>query len=146
MKKHLLATAICLSSLVFANDNTSWNTSPQDLVVVPSAQLTEAELLQISEGQHPELAVEFAAGSILPITFYLSGDLASLAESYEKWGSVQIQQTFYVRCFDEELFFSSDLTEWKTFFEFATGSAGIQLEIRDGTPVFVVGSETNRRS
>ncbi len=118
----------------------------QEVKVVQLANLTESDLKEIIGGQHPELAVEFAAQTHLPISFYLKGDLANLAESNDKWGTIEIKQTFYARCVEEELLLSSNLTEWKPFMEFITGTATVALSIQDGQPSLVVGSETNRRS
>jgi len=142
-------TATCLSSFAVAADfpinPKPWETLSQDVKVVQLTTLTDNDLKEIMEGQHPELAVEFATQTHLPVSFYLKGDLVNLAESNDKWGTIEIKQTFYARCVGEELILSSNLTEWKPFMEFITGTATIALSIQDGQPSIVVGSETNRR-
>jgi len=153
MKKYTLIsmalTAACLSCFAieaaFPIDPKTWEGLPQDVKVVQLTRLTNNELKEIMEGQHPELAVEFTAHTHLPVSFYLKGDLASFSENPDKRGSLEIKQTFYARRIGEALILSSNLTEWKPFLEFITGTATIALSIQDGHPSIVVGAETNRR-
>jgi len=154
MKKYALLsmalTATCLSSFAVAADfpinPKPWETFSQDIRVVQLASLNDTDLKEIMEGKHPEMAVEFAAHTNLPVSFYLKGDLLSLAESDDKWGTIEIKQTFYARLIGEELILSSNLNDWKPFMEFITGTATVGLSIQDGKPSIVVGSKTNRRS
>jgi hypothetical protein len=142
-------TATCLSCFAVGADfpinPKPWETFSQDVIVVQLTSLTDNDLKEILEGHHPELAVEFAAQTHLPVSFYLKGDLVNLAESNDEWGTIEIKQTFYARCVGEALILSSNLTEWKPFMEFITGTATVALSIQDGHPCIVVGSETNRR-
>lgn len=153
MKKYVLLsmalTMTCLSCFAvetaFPINPKPWEAISQDVKVVQLTSLTDNDLKEIMQGQHPELAVEFAAQTHLPVNFYLKGDLVNLAESDEKWGTLEIKQTFYARCVGEELILSSNLIDWKPFMEFITGTATVTLSIQDGHLSIVVGSETNRR-
>lgn len=120
-------------------------TLSQDVKVVQLNSLNDNDLKEIMEGRHPELAVELSAYTYLPVSFYLKGDLINLVENDEKWGNIEIKQTFYARCIGEGLILSSNLTDWKPLLDFITGNASVALNIQDGQPSIVVGSETNRR-
>jgi hypothetical protein len=153
MKKYALLsialTATCLSCFaagtVFPINPKPWETLSHNVKVMQLANLTDNDLKEIMQGQHPELAVEFSAHTHLPVSFYLKGDLVNLAESNDKWGTLEIKQTFYARCLGEELILSSNLTDWKPFLDFITGNVSVALSIQDGQPSIVVGAETNRR-
>lgn len=123
-----------------------WENFNQDLHIVNICNLTNQELNEIVQGHHPEIAVEFAAQTTLPVHFFLKGDLLNLIEGEEKWGTIEIKQSFYARCVEQELILSSNLTDWKPFLEFITGQASVALSIEDGQPSIVLGAEVNRRS
>lgn len=84
-------------------------------------------------GNNPEIAVEFSAQTTLPITFILKGDLVNLVENDENFRVVEIMQTFYARCVQQELILSTILI-------------AVSLSIQNGKPSIVVGAETNQRS
>ncbi len=146
----LALTATCLSAFAASADfpinSKSWEHPSQNLRVINICHLTDSDLNEIMQGHHPEMAVEFSAQTILPIAFFLKGDLVNLIESNEKFGAVEIKQTFYARYVEGDLILSINLTDWKPFLEFITGNASIALTIQDGKPSLVFGSETNRRS
>ena len=121
------------------------NDSTQDLKVINICDLTDRELNQAIEGHLPNVAVEFSKHTVLPISFYLKGDLLALMDDQENLGKVKVMQTFYVRCVDGELILSCDLSEWKPFLEFITGNVSVVISIQDGQPCIMFGSETNRR-
>lgn len=149
MKKHLFLSIIVTASYlsVFAIADSPINPKiSQDIKVVCLTSLSDNDLKEIMQGEHPTLAVEFTEQTWLPVSFYLKGNLVNLIESDEKLGTLEIKQTFYARCAEGQLFFSSNLTEWVSFLEFITGTASITLSIQDGHPSIAVSSETNRRS
>jgi hypothetical protein len=113
--------------------------------VVNVYHLTDTDLNEMMQGKHPGMAVEFSAQSTLPISFFLKGDLVNLIESEGDFGAVEVKQTFYARYVDGDLILSTNLADWKPFFEFITGNASIALMIQDGKPSIIFGSETNRR-
>lgn len=146
MKKYMIlaCTMACLS--IFADDTiNSRETSTEDMKIVNFCDLTENDLEEVVQGLHPDKIIEFSADTTLPINGYLKGDLIHLVENEEKWGAIEIRQTFYARYTDKELLFSSDLTEWKPLLEFITGEASIILSIQDGQTSLVIGAQTNRR-
>jgi hypothetical protein len=108
--------------------------------------LADNDLNEIMLGNHPEIAVEFSAQTKLPINFFLKGDLINLVENEGNFGVVEVMQTFYARCVQQELILSTNLTDWKPFLEFITGNVSVSLSIQDGKPSIVVGAETNQRS
>lgn len=146
MKKYMVlaCTMTCLS--IFADDTINSQDAPsEDIKVVNFCDLTENDLEEIIQGLHPNKIIEFLANTMLPINRYLKGALIHLVENQEKWGTVEINQTFYARYTENELLFSSDLTEWKPLLEFVTGEASINLSIQDGKTSLVIGAQTNRR-
>ncbi|MBS4167511.1 hypothetical protein [Parachlamydia sp. AcF125] len=123
-----------------------WENFNQDLRVVNIYNLKDCELNEIMQGHRPEIAVEFTAQTKLPINFFLKGDLLNLQASEEKFGTIEIKQTFYARSIGQELILSLNLADWKPFLEFITGTASAALSIQDGQPSIVVGAEANQRS
>ena len=117
-----------------------------DLKVINICDLSDQELNQAMEGEFPNLAIEFPSNTVLPINFYLKGDLLTLIDQQKNFGQVRVMQTFYVRCVDRQLILSSDLSDWKPFLEFITGQISVALSIQDKQPSIVFESETNRRS
>lgn len=152
MKKHqimsLALMVICGSAFAapanFPMNPKSWEDRSR-LVVINVCHLTEDTLNEIKLGYHPEMAVEFSAQTILPISFFLKGELVHLVENEVSSGAVEIKQTFYVRCVENELLLSTNLADWKPFLEFLTGAVSFSLNIQDGQPSIVVGAEANRR-
>lgn len=146
----LLATAVCLSVFAatanFPINAKPWENSSQDLKVVNICNLIDQDLNEIMQGFHPEVAVEFSAHTVLPISFFLKGDLINLVENEGNFGRVEIKQTFYVRCVQEELIFSFNLIEWKPFLEFVNGKASVSLSVQNGQPSIVFGAETHRNN
>lgn len=143
-------TVACLSvfaaSANFPANAKPWENVSQKVKVINICHLTDNFLNEIMQGYHPEVVVEFAAQTTLPISFFLKGDLVNLVENEDKFGLIEIKQTFYARCVQEELILSSNLIDWKPFLEFITGNLSATLSVQDGQPSIVVGSETNRRS
>lgn len=146
----LALMAICGSifaaSADFPINSKTWETASQNVKVINVCDLTDGDLNEIMQGNHPEIAVEFSAQTTLPIRFFLKGDLVNLVENDENFRAVEIVQTFYARCVQQELILSTDLTGWKPFLEFITGNASVSLSIQDGKPSIVAGAETNKRS
>lgn len=145
----LVIRAICISGFAISADflisSESSENFSQNLKVVSIWNLTDADLNEIMQGQHPDTAVKFSAQTVLPISFLLKGDLVNLIENEGRFGAVEIQQTFYARYVNDDLILSTNLVDWKPFLEFITGNTFVALTIQDGQPSLVFGSETNRR-
>lgn len=154
MKKIVFMSAAlastCLSALVVSTDLPtnlkSWENPSINLQIVKLSDLTENSLNELMRGNQPEIAVKFPSQTILPITFFLKGDLINLIESEEDCRQIKIMQTFYARCVHGELILSTDLKDWKPILEFITGEASFTLNVRDGIPSIVTGTEINRRT
>lgn len=144
MKKAIvvIVSAICFSGLAFANQLENCCEQNCDFEVVNVCCMTEEQLNAVMQSKCSDVVVEFTKGTILPLSVFLCGDLVSL-EKCE--GQVEIKQTFYVTWCQDELMFSTDLCEWKTFCEFATGTASASLGFQDGQPCLTAGAETNLR-
>lgn len=133
------------ASADFPINLTTWETPSQNLKVINVCNLTDNDLNEITLGHHPETAVEFSAQTTLPISFFLKGDLVNLVDD-ESLRAVEIIQTFYVRCVGQELVLSTNLTDWKPFLEFITGTVSVTLSMQEGKPSIVLGAEANQRS
>lgn len=146
----LALMAICGSvfaaSADFPINSKTWETVSQNIKVINICDLTDNDLNEIMLGNRPEIAVEFSAQTTLPISFFLKGDLVNLVENGESFRAVEIVQTFYARCIQQELILSTDLTDWKPCLEFITGNLSVSLSIQEGKPSIVIGAETNKRS
>jgi len=148
MSLGLIATCVSTfaASVEFPINSKPLEGFSQNLKVVNVCDLTNSDLNEIMQGQRPDVAFEFSAHTILPISFFLKGDLVNLVENQENLGQVEVKQTFYARYVQEALILSSNLTEWKPFLEFITGEASIVLNIQDGRPSITFGAEANRRN
>lgn len=138
--------SVCATSMNIDINSKTWRTVTQNIEVINICDLTDFDLIEIMQGNHPELAVEFLAKTSLPLSLFLRGDLINLVENDEGFKVVEIEQTFYVRCVEQEFIFSTNLIDWKPFFEFLTGNASVSLSIQDGKPSILVGVEANKRS
>lgn len=139
--------SVFAASADFSINSKTWEYVSENLKVINVCDLTNSDLNKIMMiGNHPEIAIEFSAQTTLPMSFFLKGDLVNLVDNDENFRAVEIVQTFYVRCVQQELMFSTNLTDWKPFLEFITGKASVSLSIQDGKPSIEVGAETNRRS
>lgn len=116
----------------------------RNLKVVNVGDLSEGDFNEIMLGNTPDTAIEFSAGTSMPIGFFLKGDLVNLVEE-GNCGAVEICQAFYIRNVGQELFFSTDLKEWKPFQEFVSGTLSMTLNLENGRPSIRIGAEANQR-
>jgi len=135
----------CLSVFAEATINSKdEKTSSEDIKVVNFYDLAQDELIEVMQGLHPDKVIEFLANTTLPISYYLKGNWINLVQDEEKGGTVEVKQTFYVRCTDKELLFSSDLSKWKPLLEFITGKILISLNVQDKQTSVEIKAEANR--
>lgn len=117
-----------------------------DLKVHNVYNLTQQEINRITSGECPDVAIEFTKNSVIPLNIFLRGDLLSLMENKQQAiAQVQVNQTFYVRCVENEFVFSFNLAEWKPLLEFVTGTASVMLGTENGQVFVTVGAETTVR-
>lgn len=140
MRKTILM-CFCLIAL---NAFTS-QAAESNLQVIPVDQLTQDMLNALMEGKHPDAAVEFPAHTLIPVGFFLKGDLVELAQGRANCGQVEFKQRVYARNTGGSLLFSSNLQEWKPLFMFITGNASVALSIENEKPSLLFGAEVNRR-
>lgn len=137
----LACTMACLS--VFANDTINLReTSPEDVKIVKFCDLTENDLEEIMQGLHPDKIIEFLANTTLS-GYCLRGDSMHLMQDEGNWDTIEIKQTLYAKCTEEEFLFSFDLTNWKPLLELITDKASVALNTQDGLVSLIVGIETN---
>lgn len=150
MKKMMvmvLATLLICSVRFAASATCVIAQPPESLVsikkIVSILDLTDEELNEVMNGQHPEVAVEFPSHLILPFNFVLKGDLINLIDKESRdLMQIRIKQTFYICCVQKQLLFSSNLSEWKSLQEFITGTASGTLDIQQfQRPSITIGAE-----
>ncbi len=149
MKKLAMMTLALMTSCVCAfSDET-----PETLRVINVCNITfEDDFNGFMMGQYPDVAIEFSSQTILPLSFFLKGDLLSLVGDNKNVGMLQVQQTFYARAValkeddEEEVEFmlSTDLVDWKEFSDFVTGYLTVNLNVENGQPSIVFGGEVNK--
>ncbi len=141
----LSLVTFCLPSFVCANLKIASHLL-HDVRVISVENLTEVELSEIIEGQRPEVAIEFLKGTKMPISFFLKGDLFNLIDNTNILATIEVKQSFYARGQNGSLFLSSNLVDWKPFYEFITGNIAVGLSIEDGLPSIKGEALLNRRS
>ena len=145
MKKMLFVlTSLCLSAFAKCTHcDAPVNSVVEDLAIVNVLDLNGNDLNEITQGTHPNTAIEFSAKTTLPISSFLKGNL--IDQTKDSSGEISVQKTFYVRFIENGLLLSTDLVEWKPFFEFITGDISIALKVKDDKPSFVFGAKVNKR-
>ena len=138
----LIARLSALSA-IHAGDTTCQNASI--IHVSDLYNLTQHELCDLMQGRCPDVAIEFPVNTLLPIRFFLTGDVVRLIEGEGNCGQIEVQQTFYLKCIDDQLLFSVDLVEWRPFTEFCQGAVSFSLTLEEGRTAIVAGAEGYRR-
>jgi hypothetical protein len=115
-----------------------------DLQVVSVSDLTQETMNEIIQGELPDLAIEFPAQTVLPVGFFLKGNLVNLEVC--EGNTLHVIQTFYARFVENELILSSNLVDWKPWLHFITGEASFSLSVHDGQPSIAFGADISPRS
>ncbi|MES2200560.1 MAG: hypothetical protein V4489_10405 [Chlamydiota bacterium] len=133
MKKFILASfmVIVTSTQIFG-----WE-------VMNISTLTNIDLESVMSQEKENTAVEFSEGTILPLKFFLKGDLLTLVGEEREIGQVKVEKTFYVRLKGEDFLFSLDLSTWKSCWDFFTGTASVDLNVDEKIPSITFGAEAN---
>lgn len=154
MKNLLFYICVAATTCVSAFASTTTYPLPQsvavsndNLVTVNILNLTNDEINTLVEGVTPHVAVEFSKDTILPLELFLKGNVIQIANGDTISGmQVKIEQTFYIRCVKDDVLFSSDLIEWKPFFDFITGTCSLTLDVQDEHfPTISIGAELDSR-
>jgi hypothetical protein len=158
MKKLLITTLLtsltCLSNVTFAED-TLTNSVFQDHPLLPSKIVNVLDIPkymqeEISTKLDSPFVIEFSENTVIPLNFFLTGDLVQLVYKDNQPAQLHVKETFYVMCRmnheGEPLLFSSDLVEWKSLLDFLTGKASIECDTVDGQSTCRLGAEVYRRS
>lgn len=128
----LLLVTLCLglSNFVFSTDNS--NESFDDFQIINVSNLTEKNLANLMNDQTPNLVIEFNEGTVLPLSLVFDGNLFELIPT--KQSLLKVKETIYVCFIQGDMFFSSDLKNWKSFADFFTGSVSFGIAVEDGQP------------
>jgi len=143
----VLALGVCFSTCALASNHfkvqKALEGSNKDLVVINVMNLTDLELKEITQGDRPQIAVEFSEQTTLPLSIFLKGGVINLVGEEKPSIGLQVEQTFYIRWMQEQLLFSLNMTDWKPLAEFVKGTASVTMDIRDGVPSISVGAEVD---
>lgn len=109
--------------------------------IIEIAHVTKDDLPALMSG---DLVLKFPAESRVPIALYLFGDFFQLVNQEEVQSTIEIKKTLYVKWIENnDLAFSDDLINWKSFFEFFTGNASIGTS--ETTLPLIIGAQLNHR-
>lgn len=141
MKKIILGSFMVIASSlsVFALEES------RDFLIKNVTTLSKDELGIVLSQEHENVVVEFSTGTILPVNFFLKGEVLSLVGEEKEIGQIKIERTFYIRPIGEEFLFSLDLMEWKPFWDLFTGAASIYLSTENMVPSITFGAEATTR-
>jgi len=127
MKLAIIAT-LAWCTCAHANWNDDWQTVPFD-------SLTEEEGLRILRGEPNNIVVEFREGMMLPVQFFLNGDVLEFHQKDEITGTIVVKKTFYMRHEECGIMYSGDLNSWHPLYMFLTGSIQAGINLDDDVPV-----------
>ncbi len=141
MKRIIFASVMIMASTlaVFASEERV------ELQIVSLSTLTSVEMESILTQALGNVVVEFPSGTILPVKFFLRGDLVTFVEQEKEIGQVKMEKTIYVRLIKEEFLFSLDLIEWKSLLDLVTGRVDVSLDIEETIPTITFGVEAGQR-
>ncbi len=140
MKKFMFSFFVFSSFSLFALEES------RDLQVMTITTLSQVDLDVVLNQADENIVIEFPAGTIVPLKFFLKSDLITFIGEEKRLGQLKAESTFYVRLLrGEEFLFSLDLIEWKSILDFFTGRADIALSIEEKIPSITFGVEANQR-
>lgn len=108
-------------------------------------EISEETLLEYFTNS-PSSILVCPAGSTLPVSVMLNGDILSLELSEVSSITLKIKETLYLRLQNEQMIFSLDGTTWKDWLEMFVGEISIQLSVENAIPQLKLGAELNQRS
>jgi len=82
-------------------------------------------------------------GTVLPLRFFLNGELLELEAGDHPADLIKIKRTFYLRWQGEELHISFDASSWKTWNEMLTGTLSFSINVEDNGPLLQLGAVTH---
>lgn len=125
MKMKILA-AMSVALLTTCNFATDKET---DYQVISVLDITK-EQFEANKG-HPsgKIAFEFPAGYELPVTLKSQEGALELMSNHNEPYHLKFNEKIYVKIEPKELYFSKDLTTWKTISEFFSGNFGFTTNV-----------------
>lgn len=137
----LPATAAVISATMqYSNHPTQ--TTP----LIKAEQITDALLLQFSNGKMESIVIEFSEGSRFPLAIFLKGDLIAFNSGETSSMSLTCLRHFYVYLSADNILFSLDKMEWKPFMEFTTGNITAMCNAQNGIPAITLGADLTVRN
>lgn len=152
MKKNIMIAVLAAATLVSGSGIATelcykWGKFLETKVenVIPIQEVSEEMIERIMKGSCLDVAVECTAGTTISLRPFVKGDLINLDRIGHSDLTLNVIKSFYLRSNGEEVLFSWDCQDWKTFFEFLTGNARISLSVKDDHVFAEMGAELNAR-
>lgn len=110
----LVAMVFCFS--IFALCVPTEENFSYDLKIVRIDDLTDDTLNEIIQGNHPDIAIEIPAHTVLPISLIYGFErpTKSLKDRLQTEKTIETDQICYLRYVQGQVLESEDLTDWKS--------------------------------
>ena len=116
MKKWILLASISLSTLSHAVD------------IQRASEIEGATIKECLSGKHPNLAVHFGPGEVIPIHLEINSDFLAMAQAHPGKQLLKVKQDIYiVSPSKNEVLFSFDGRKWKSFEKLITGNINVEF-------------------
>ncbi|MFI5343019.1 MAG: hypothetical protein ACHQUC_02235 [Chlamydiales bacterium] len=102
-----------------------------ELRVIKLTDLSQELLQDYFSGKCEDIVLECSEGTSLPLNLTMRGDFVLMEGGEQTLQTIRILNTCYIKCSGEEFLFSVDLETWKEFFDFFTGSFGIEIHLQE---------------
>lgn len=114
--------------------------------VMTTTEITSQVYDEMLTGNLPTAVVELGEGTLIPLRLSLQGTLIDLEGSEEAPYFVRIKSRLYLR-FEQENspLFSTDLIQWVTFEQLATGTLSAVFRVDDAGPFIGLSAAIDRR-
>ena len=118
MKKFAVALLFAATAYAKSDNYVKAADLPPVTSIMPALGLESNAARYLTSGKLPDTALEFQAGSELPVRYLLRHNLLSL--SYDPKLTIKVEKTCYLRFVGKKVYMSLDLVEWhkpKEFFD-----------------------------
>lgn len=141
MKKFILASSIL--SLTTAGTMFGIDSKTIETQVVSISNLSQ-EMIGDFFAFKSNLILECKEGDNFPFQIKLGGQFLELSSTDEK-GQIKILKTCYIKCIEENFYFSDDLKTWKPFNDYFTGSLSVALNVDQMKHKVILEIELNKK-
>ncbi len=136
MKKVVTSILLMMTAALYSNE---------DVQVITLNEVSQTAVEQMMSGDYPNIILECAEGTVLPITFAFKSDFLSLETSSQAPLSLRILKSCYMKNDHGVFMFSDEGVHWKDFFDYFTGSFGLYLLAENQVPFINIDAELYRR-